>query len=202
MLLTVLALVGVGVIGASGALAAVRARLDLFGVVVLAMVTALGGGIARDVLLAIRPPTSLVDWRNLVVSGGAGLAVFWLHPHVARLRKAVLLADAVGLGLFTTASTVTALDHGAPMHTACLIGMIGGIGGGVLRDVLLREIPFVLRKEIYALAALPGAMVVTLGARFALPAGPVSLVGAALICTVRVLALWRHWNAPIAGGDG
>ncbi|MGO1050946.1 trimeric intracellular cation channel family protein [Crossiella sp. CA198] len=196
MLLTVLELVGIAVFAASGALAAVRARLDVFGVVVLAMTTALGGGIIRDVLLGIHPPTALRTWPYLLVSAATGLLVFAFHPQVAKLRRAVLLADAVGLGLFTTGGTTTALAAGVPVYTACLIGMTTGIGGGALRDLLLREIPTVLRQEIYAVAALTGAIVVAIGHRLSLPAGPTAVVAAALICGLRLLALWRRWDAP------
>lgn len=203
MLLVVLELAGLAVFAASGALAAVRARLDVFGVVVLGLTTALGGGIVRDVLLGITPPTTLRDWPYLVVPVAAALAVFAWHPQVARLRRAVLAADAVGLGLFTVSGTATALARGAPPYTACLIGMTAGIGGGVLRDLLLREIPLVLRKEIYALAALAGGVVVVVGARAGLPAAPVAAAGAVLVVAVRMLALWRRWNAPVAPGvDG
>nr|WP_042190452.1 trimeric intracellular cation channel family protein [Kibdelosporangium sp. MJ126-NF4]CEL19349.1 hypothetical protein [Kibdelosporangium sp. MJ126-NF4]CTQ94852.1 hypothetical protein [Kibdelosporangium sp. MJ126-NF4] len=200
MLLVVLDLLGIAVFATSGALAGVRARLDTFGVVVLGMTTALGGGIIRDVLLGIHPPTTLRDWRYLLVPVVTSLVVFWLHPKFAKLRRGVLLADAVGLGLFTVTGTATALAHDVPAYTACLIGMTTGIGGGALRDVLLREIPMVLRKEIYALAALAGGAVVVLGARLGLPAAPTAVVGAALIVTIRLIALWRRWNAPVAPG--
>ncbi|HEX3783146.1 MAG TPA: TRIC cation channel family protein [Pseudonocardiaceae bacterium] len=200
MLLSVLSLVGVAVFAASGALAAARARLDVFGVVVLGLTTALGGGVIRDVLLGVHPPSSLRSWPNLLVPAVTSLLVFWLHPQVARLRKAMLLADAVGLGLFVTAGTTTALSLGAPSYTACLIGMTSGIGGGAIRDVLLRVVPLVLRKEIYALAALAGAVVVVVGDWLRLPSGPVVVLGSAIVVAVRVLALWRSWNAPTAPG--
>ncbi|MET0235358.1 MAG: trimeric intracellular cation channel family protein [Kibdelosporangium sp.] len=202
MLLILLDLAGIAVFAASGALAAVRARLDTFGVVVLGMTTALGGGIIRDVLLGVHPPMTLRDWRYLLVPVVTSLLVFWLHPQFVRLRRGVLLADAVGLGLFTVSGTATALAAGVPSYTACLIGMTAGIGGGALRDVLLREIPMVLRKEIYALAALAGGVVVVVGAKLGLPGGPVAIVGAVLIVTIRVVALWRRWNAPVARGIG
>ncbi|GAA3846865.1 TRIC cation channel family protein [Saccharothrix violaceirubra] len=197
-MLTALELIGIAVFAASGALAAVRARLDVFGVIVLALTTALGGGLTRDVLLGVHPPTALVTWPYLAVAGGTGLVVFWYHPTVAKLRRSVLLLDAIGLGLFVTAGTTTALLLGTPEYTACLIGVVTGIGGGVLRDVLLREIPLVLRQEIYAVAALGGALVVVLGHVAGLPAGPVSILASALIAGVRLLALWRRWNAPTA----
>lgn len=185
---------------ASGALAAVRARLDVFGVVVLGLTTALGGGVIRDVLLGIHPPTSLRRWPYLLVPVVAALVVFVFHPQFARLRRAVLLADAVGLGLFTVSGTATALATDVPAYTACLIGMTAGIGGGALRDLLLREIPMVLRREIYALAALAGAVFVVAATRAGLPAALVTVIGAALVVTVRLVTVWRQWNAPVARG--
>ncbi|APU18695.1 trimeric intracellular cation channel family protein [Actinoalloteichus sp. GBA129-24] len=196
-MLLVLEFLGVAAFAVSGALAAVRARLDLFGVVVLGMVTALGGGVIRDLMLDVHPPTTLQDWRYLLVSGAAGLLAFQFHPQLARLRRAVLLADAVGLGLFVTSGTATALALGAPVYTSCLIGLITGIGGGILRDLLLREVPLVLRREIYAVAALVGTVVVGAGEMLGLPAGPVVLIGSTLVVGLRVLALWRRWNAPL-----
>ncbi|WP_040407175.1 trimeric intracellular cation channel family protein [Amycolatopsis nigrescens] len=193
-------MVGLVAFAASGALAAVRARLDLFGVVVLGLTTALGGGIIRDVLLGVHPPVTLRTWPYLAVGAATALLVFAFHPQVARLRRAVLLADALGLGVFATAGTSTALAAGTPVYTACLIGMTTGIGGGALRDLLLREIPLVLRKEIYAVAALAGAVLVGLGQLLRLPPGPVTVVAAVTVVAIRVLALWRRWNAPVARG--
>ncbi len=200
MLLIALELIGIAVFAASGALAAVRAKLDVFGVVILALTTALGGGIIRDVLLGVHPPTGLRTWPYLLVAGGTGVIVFWFHPQVAKLRRSVLLLDAVGLGLFVTSGTTTALTLGAPPYAACLIGMTTGIGGGAVRDLLLREIPLVLRREIYAVAALAGAVVVAVGEWAGLPKGLVALTGASIIIVIRLVALWRKWNAPVARG--
>ncbi|GAA3576251.1 TRIC cation channel family protein [Amycolatopsis ultiminotia] len=198
MLLIALEFLGLVAFAASGALAAVRARLDVFGVIVLGLTTALGGGIIRDVLLGITPPTSLRNWPYLAVCAATALIVFAFHPQVARLRRAVLLADALGLGVFATAGTTVALNEGATVYAACLIGMTSGIGGGAVRDLLLREIPLVLRKEIYAVAALTGAVCVGVGHALRLPAGPVTVVAAAAVVTIRVVSLWRQWNAPVA----
>ncbi|MHA6784350.1 trimeric intracellular cation channel family protein [Pseudonocardia saturnea] len=197
--LIALDLLGVAVFAASGALAAVHARLDVFGVMVLAAVTALGGGVVRDVLLGVTPPSTLRQWPYLVVPAVVALLVFRWHPAVARLRRGVQLADAFGLALFVTTGTAVALDSGAPAITAALVGVITGVGGGVLRDVLLNEIPTVLRREIYALAAAAGAIVVVVGDAVGLPQLPVTLAAALLVAGVRVLALWRRWNAPVAG---
>ena len=150
-------------------------------------------------LLGVHPVTALVTWPWLAVTGVTGLVVFLFHPTVARLRRSVLLLDALGLGLFVTAGTTTALDLGAPPYAACLVGMTTGIGGGALRDLLLREIPLVLRREIYAVAALAGAVVVVLGHQLGLLAAVVSPVGSALIVGLRLLSLWRDWNAPVPG---
>jgi uncharacterized membrane protein YeiH len=189
-------LVGIAVFAASGALAAVRAHLDVFGVVVIGMTTALGGGVIRDVLLGIHPPTSLANWRFLAICAAVSLLVFFFHPQVARLRKSMLILDAAGLGLFTTSATATALAHGVPTYTAVLIGMTSGIGGGALRDVLLRQIPLVLRKEIYAVAGLVGATIVAGSWALHLPDTPLTLIGAVATFGIRILALWRKWNAP------
>ena len=200
MLLTALEFLGLVAFAASGALAAVRARLDVFGVVVVGLTPALGGGVIRDVLLGIHPPTTLRNWPYLAVCAGTALVVFVFHPQVARLRRGVLLADALGLGVFATAGTTTALNAGATVYAACLIGMTTGIGGGAVRDLLLREIPLVLRKEIYAVAALAGSALVAVGHSVQLPEGVVTVVAAAVVVSVRMVALWRHWNAPVARG--
>jgi uncharacterized membrane protein YeiH len=195
--LLVLDLLGVAVFAASGALAAVHARLDVFGVIVLAAVTALGGGIVRDVLLGVTPPSTLRQWPYLVVPAVVALLVFRWHPAVARLRRAVQLADALGLALFVVTGTTVALRTGAPAITCALVGVITGVGGGVLRDLLRGEIPTVLRREIYALAAAVGAVVVVAGDAVGLPALPVALGAAVLVAGTRLLALWRRWNAPV-----
>lgn len=191
-------LVGVFVFALSGALAAVRARLDLFGVVVVATVTALGGGIVRDTLLAQNPPYALRHWPYLVVPVVAAAVVFGWHPHVARLRKLVLVLDAAGLGLFTVTATQNSLQTGLGVAAASMIGVTTGIGGGVIRDVLLRQIPVVLQREIYAVAALMGAGLVCLGSAMHQLHAPWLIATAAVVFAVRMLALVRHWSAPTA----
>jgi len=197
-MLVALEFLGLVAFAASGALAAVRARLDVFGVIVLGLTTALGGGIIRDVLLGVHPPTTLRTWPYLTAGAVTALLVFVFHPQVARLRRPMLVADAIGLGLFATSGTAVALALDAPVYTACLIGMTTGIGGGAIRDLLLREIPLVLRREIYALAALLGALLVGAGHLLHLPETPVLAVASAVVVAVRLLALWRQWHAPVA----
>ena len=193
-------LTGVAVFAASGASAAVAKRLDLFGVVFVGFVASLGGGILRDLVIDAAPPLAFADWRYPVTAAVTSAVVFRLHPQLARLRTTVLVLDAAGLGLFTVTGTLAALTAGVPAVGACLIGMLTGIGGGLGRDLLTGEIPVVLRREIYAVAALAGAVAVV-GLDLARLAGPGPLIGAALfVFAVRLVALRRRWSAPVAPG--
>jgi uncharacterized membrane protein YeiH len=194
-------LLGVAVFAASGASAAVAKRLDIFGVGFVGMVTALGGGIVRDLLIGAVPPYAFTHWPYLAVALGAALTLFWFHPHFLRLRRTVLVLDAAGLGLFTVTGTLDALKVGVPAFGACLIGMIAGVGGGLLRDVLTGEIPIVLRREIYAVAALLGAVLVVPLYRVHVAQAVLIPLAAVLIFGVRLLALYRHWTSPTPRGD-
>jgi uncharacterized membrane protein YeiH len=191
-------LVGVAVFAASGASAAIAKRLDLFGVAFVGFVAALGGGIVRDLVIGAVPPLAFADWRYPVTAVLASIAVFRLHPQLTRLRRTVLLLDAAGLGLFTVTGTLKALNAGVPPVGACLIGMLTAIGGGLARDLLTGEIPVVLQRDIYAIVALGGAILVTVLHGLDL-ASPVPLAVAAVVMTgLRLLALRRRWSAPIA----
>jgi uncharacterized membrane protein YeiH len=191
-------LIGVAVFAASGASAGVAKRLDLFGVAFVGFAAALGGGILRDVVIGAVPPLAFADWRYAVTAVAASMAAFWLHPALHRVRRTVLVLDAAGLGLFTVTGTLKALEAGVPAVGACLVGMLTAIGGGVIRDLLTGEIPVVLQKEIYAVVALCGAVLVTVLYRLELT-GVVPLVAAAGSMTgLRILALYRRWSAPIA----
>jgi uncharacterized membrane protein YeiH len=191
-------LVGVAVFAASGASAGIAKRLDLFGIAFVGFVAALGGGIVRDLVIDAVPPLAFGDWRYAVTAVVASLAVFWLHPQLSRWRRAVLLLDAAGLGLFTVTGTLKALDAGVPAVGACLIGMLTAIGGGLARDLLTGEIPAVLQRDIYAVAALGGAILVTI-LRGAGVVDPLTMTASALLITgVRLVALYRRWSAPVA----
>src|SRR6201987_5258199 len=163
-LLLVLDLIGTFVFALSGATGGVKSRLDLFGVLVLSYAAGNAGGIARDLLIGAVPPAAISDWRYLAVSLLAGIITFWRPSVIDRLRSPVLLFDAAGLGLFAVAGTQKALAFGLHPVMAALLGMLTGIGGGMTRDVLLAEIPIVLRADLYAVAALAGAAVVIIGA--------------------------------------
>jgi uncharacterized membrane protein YeiH len=199
--ITLLDFIGTFAFAISGALVAVRHRLDLFGVLVLSFAAATAGGIVRDVLLGATPPTSIVAWRYLAVSMLAGLLTFYRHQQVERMRNPVQWFDAVGLALFAVLGADKALAAGLGPVGAIMLGILTGIGGGITRDVLVAEVPHVLRRELYAVAALAGATVVVAGDAFALPSAPVAVVGAVLCFTVRWLAIRRGWRLPVSGDD-
>ena len=199
-LLKVLDLLGVSVFAVSGAALAVEKRLDLFGVVVLSVVTALGGGLLRDVLLGETPPVALRESRYLVVALIAGLVVFLSSTGVHRVARLVLVFDAAGLGLFVATGTAKALHAGLGAVPAVTLGCLTGIGGGILRDVLVAEVPVVLRRELYAVPAILGAAVVTTGDRLSADASVTAALAAVVVFVVRVLAVWRDWHFPVARG--
>jgi uncharacterized membrane protein YeiH len=189
---------GTFVFALSGATAAVRHRLDLFGVLVLSFVAGNSGGIARDVMIGAVPPAALSDWRYVAVSILAGLITFSWYRIINRLRSPVLVFDAAGLALFAVSGAGKALAFHAGPVGATLLGMLTGIGGGMARDVLVREIPTVLRTELYAVAALVGAAVVVMGRVLLIPSGAAAAVGAALCFGLRFMAIRRGWQLPIA----
>ena len=195
----VLDLVGTFAFAISGATMGVRKRLDLFGVLVLAFAAATAGGIVRDVVIGALPPAALADWRYLAVSLLAGALTFYAHERVERLRNPVQLFDAVGLGLFAVSGAGKALAFGLGPSGAVLLGMLSGIGGGIARDALVAEIPSVLRRELYAVAALLGAACVVAGDLAGLPSAPVAVAGAVACFLLRYFAIRRAWRLPVAG---
>jgi uncharacterized membrane protein YeiH len=197
-LVVALDLGGTFVFALSGAMAGVKHRLDLFGVLVLSFAAATSGGIARDVLIGAVPPAAISDWRYLAASLLAGLITFRWHPIVNRLRSPVLVFDAAGLALFAVSGAQKALAFYLSPGAAVLLGMLTGIGGGMARDVLVAEVPTVLRAELYAVAALAGAAVVVIGDLLQLPSAPVTIAGAALCFGLRLVAIRRGWQLPIA----
>ncbi|QNG17814.1 trimeric intracellular cation channel family protein [Rhodococcus triatomae] len=196
MLLRILELVGIAAFAASGALVGVTKRLDIFGVCVVGVFTGVGGGIVRDVLLGIHPPTALGSWPILGTAFGISLLVFYVHFAVHRLRREILVLDAVGMGLFASTGAVIALDHGAGPLASCLIGGTAAIGGGVLRDVLVNEVPLLLQKDLYAVPALIAAALVVAVSESGAPNNIALVVGTVFATTLRLLALWRHWSLP------
>ncbi|HEX2825836.1 MAG TPA: trimeric intracellular cation channel family protein [Burkholderiales bacterium] len=199
--LTLLDFVGTFVFALSGAVAAVRRELDLFGVLVLSFVAASVGGILRDLLIGAIPPATLVDWRYLVIAVCAGILTFYCPSLIRKLRNPVQLFDAAGLALFAVTGAQKALFYGLDAPMAALLGMLTGIGGGMARDVLLREIPTVLRAELYAVAALAGASIVVVGDLLGTPPGVTTLTGAVVCLGLRLGSLYRGWHLPRARSD-
>lgn len=198
--LVVLDLLGIFVFAVSGALVGVRKHLDLFGILVLAGATGLGGGFVRDVLIDATPPAALADWRYLVVPVAAGLLVFRFHPAVGRMERGVAVFDAFGLALFCVTGALKAVEHGLGPVPGALMGMVTAIGGGMLRDVLAGRVPVVFRGDLYATPALAGAAVAVLVERAGLPVLVPALLGASLCLVWRLLAMWRDWQAPLPTG--
>lgn len=197
-LVLVLDIVGTFVFALAGATAGVRRQLDIFGVLVLSFAAASAGGIVRDLLIGAVPPAAISDWRYLATSLFAGLITFRWYPIIERLRNPVLMFDAMGLALFAVSGAQKALAFGLNPIMAALLGMLTGIGGGMLRDILLAQVPSVLRSDFYAVAALAGASVVVIGSLFALPPIPMALAGAILCFTLRMMAIRFGWHLPQA----
>ncbi|MGY2074312.1 trimeric intracellular cation channel family protein [Blastococcus sp. SYSU DS0828] len=198
----ILDLIGVFAFAVSGALMAISRDYDVVGIAILAVVTALGGGIVRDLVLGDTPPPAFSRWQYLVVALAAAAVTSVAHPWLARLSRPLLVFDAAGLGLFCVAGTEKALDHGLAPVAAALLGVTTAVGGGVLRDVLARETPALFRadSELYAVPAVVGALVVGVASTFDADGPALGAGVAAAIFVVRVLALQRHWRGPRARG--
>jgi uncharacterized membrane protein YeiH len=193
---------GTFVFALSGAVLAIQKRFDIFGTLFLSFVAGVVGGITRDVLIGAVPPATIANWHDFAIAIGGGLLTFFVYPTVQSLRRPVLLLDAIGLALFAVTGAQKAISYGINPVMAAVLGMISGIGGGMTRDVLAREVPFVLREDIYAVAALAAGAVVSLGSMLGLqPLYPV-LLGAAVCIWLRMMAIFCGWRAPIARWGG
>jgi uncharacterized membrane protein YeiH len=197
--LVALDLLGTFVFALSGAAAGVRSRLDLFGLLVLAFAAGNAGGIMRDLLIGSVPPSAISDWRFLGISLLAGLVTFFWHPDIDIRRRPVLLFDGAGLALFAVTGTQKALAAGLHPVMAALMGMLTGIGGGMLRDILVNQTPAVLKSDLYAVAALAAGLVVVVGDAMHYPSFTVMIAGALLCFWLRVMAIMRGWHLPVAG---
>jgi uncharacterized membrane protein YeiH len=189
---------GTFVFAIEGALAAMHGGLDLFGVMVLAFATALGGGVTRDVLIGATPPRAIADWRYPATAFLAGTIAFVAHQFIHLVpNDALITLDAAGLSLFAVAGTEKALQYGIPPVIAPLLGTITGVGGGTIRDIFLTQVPGVLRVDIYATAALAGSIVLVAITRAGRPRWAAVIGG--LVCFVlRMLAVRYHWQLPHA----
>jgi uncharacterized membrane protein YeiH len=194
----VLDLCGTFVFALSGAMAGIKHRFDIFGVLVLSFAAANVGGITRDLLIGAVPPPGISDWRYIAVPMLAGLITFYSGAVVDRVRDSVQIFDAGGLALFAVSGAQKALDFQLGPVTAMLLGMLTGIGGGMVRDVLSAEAPAVMRGDVYAVAALAGAAVVVVGRMLQFPSTAATIVGAVLCFALRFIAIRRGWQLPVA----
>lgn len=193
----VMELVGVFVGALSGGLAAVRKGFDIFGILVLAWAAGLGGGIMRDVLIGAIPPVGISQWEFIATACAAGLVTWALHPRLGRVRRFILVLDAGALALFTVVGTVKALEHGTGATAAVCAGVITGVGGGVLRDLLTAEVPVVLHhRQLYAIPSLLGAVVTVVLWRGGALATATAVVAVLVVFVLRVVALRFRLEAP------
>ncbi|MDX3231038.1 trimeric intracellular cation channel family protein [Streptomyces sp. ME19-01-6] len=195
-----LELVGIFVFAISGALLGVRKNFDVFGMAVLAEVTALGGGVFRDLVIGAVPPAAFTDLGYFIAPLVATAIVFFLHPEVERITAAVGVFDAAGLGLFCVTGTVKAYDHGLGLTFCAVLGMTTAIGGGVLRDLLAHEVPSLLRwdRDLYAVPAMVGATIAAFLIHYGALTGATSALAAAVAFLVRLMAMRFGWRAPRA----
>jgi uncharacterized membrane protein YeiH len=193
-------LAGTLLLGVEGANLAVSGSLDFFGVMVLALSTALAGGIIRDVLIGAVPPDSLRDWRYSAAAFLGGGLTFFMHHFVEAIpANLIMVLDAGGLAFLAVAGTLKALDYKMHALIAVLLGTITGVGGGVLGEMMMARIPAVLRVDIYATAALTGAIVMVVARRLKLSPTWAALLGGTVCFLLRVISAWEHWNLPRIG---
>ncbi len=196
-LLLAIDLVGTALFAAEGASVAAQARLDLLGMLVLAFVTALGGGIVRDLLIGDVPPGAIRNWHYATVALAAGSMVFLLHTFIPGMNHwLVTTLDAAGLSFFAISGATKALDFKLNPLLATMMGGITGVGGGTIRDLLIGQVPKVLRADIYAAAALFGAAITVLCLRYKVSPVIASSTGIAGCFALRMLAVYHHWNLP------
>jgi uncharacterized membrane protein YeiH len=196
-LLSAVDLAGTFLFAVEGATAAIAGHLDLLGIMVLSFATALAGGVIRDVLIGAVPPEAFQNWRYSVVAFTAAGFVFVLHHSVQQVPGTLLMVlDAAGLGLFAVAGTEKALVFGIHPLIAIQMGAITAVGGGMVRDILLAQVPVVLRAEVYATAALLGSAVLILCRRLKLSPTWAAVLGGTVCFLLRVVSVLQHWNLP------
>lgn len=190
-------LMGTLLFAVEGAIIATRGGLDLLGVMVVSFISALGGGVIRDLLIGATPPSAIRDWRYPALTFLAGSWAFIFHSTAQSFTgPLVTTLDAAGLALFAVAGAEKATNYGIKPFVAALMGAITGVGGGVVRDILLAKVPAVLVVDIYATAAFLGAAVLVCLRHLGWRSGTAALTGGAVCFVVRILAVWQNWQLP------
>jgi uncharacterized membrane protein YeiH len=190
-------LAGTAVFAVEGAIAAMRAQLDLLGVLVIAFIVALGGGVTRDLLIGATPPKAVADWRYPALAFAMGGLAFVLHAQVLSWSGSTLIVlDAAGLALFAVAGAQKALNFGISPFVAMLMGTITGVGGGVIRDIVLARVPVVLQADLYASSAFVGAAVLIVGRRCGVSPVAAALLAGAACLMLRLVSVHFGWQLP------
>ena len=188
--------IGVFVFALSGGLVAVKKGFDIVGVLVLAGAAALGGGILRDLLIGSVPPVGITDWRLLSAAALGGLVTFIYQPGVERVSRFVRVLDVGGLAAFAVSGSLKAVTFGVAPIACVLVGVITAIGGGMIRDLLAGQVPEVLRRELYALPAALGAVIVVVAGELGALHDWVLWMAVALVFGVRIISVRLDLNAP------
>lgn len=202
---SILEIVGTVAFSASGALIAMKKKMDLLGVIVLGIVTAVGGGILRDVILGLTPPLAFRDPLSAIIAIATSVMLFipWIRRRLMRKERlfdySLFFMDSIGLGIFTVMGVWNAIEHASQDSTFLLVfvGVLSGVGGGMIRDVLAGDMPFVFVKHIYACASIVGALCCVL-LHSILPDYIGMLTGSTMVFLIRILAAHFHWNLPKA----
>ncbi|BCS55339.1 trimeric intracellular cation channel family protein [Geobacter sp. SVR] len=200
-LLYTLDLLGTAAFAASGALAGIRREMDLFGVLVLGMVTATGGGTLRDLFLGDTPPFIFKNETYLYLSIAVSLAIFVFHRRLGFIHHPLSYFDAIGLGTFVVIGTGKALDFKIGFLGAVMMGVMTATTGGMIRDMLSNQVPLILQKEVYASACVVGGILLTLLHHTPLPRPWALLLSAAIVIVLRLLAIRYNWSLPRARRD-
>ncbi|UMG91825.1 trimeric intracellular cation channel family protein [Nocardioides sp. TF02-7] len=191
-------LTGVFAFALNGALTAIRVvRLDVVGVITLGMITALGGGIVRDIFIDDLPPATFSDWRYLSVAATGSLVAFLFGTRLDRWVNPIMVLDAAGLSLFAVAGALKTLEFGGGPAQAVILGTVTAVGGGTIRDVLVGRVPVVLRSELYAIPALAGALSMLVAIELGAAEVPAAIGGASLCLVVRLLGVHFRLEAPV-----
>ena len=180
----------------SGALVGVRHNLDLLGVLVVGLATGIGGGVIRDMILGVHPPVSFTHWPYWTTALVGSLAVFFFHPRLSKIRTFEIVFDALGLGIFSAYGAAIASQSGVGFITAVFVGTVVSIGGGLIRDVLVNDVPGVLTHELYAVSAILGATVATVITQFTGHLLIAATVGGVLAIALRLTSYARGWHLP------
>lgn len=196
MILHYFFLLGISVEAISGAIAAGRKRMDFFGVILIGCVAGLGGGTIRDIVFNTHPISWVANPHYLLYTSGFALLTICIPAELTRVTKLFLVLDALGLGAFTIIGTQKLLENGMPEVVAILGGLVTGISGGMLRDILCNDIPLVLRNELYAVIALAGAILYVMLEHFKLSHDLNITITVLSIFIARLLAIWLHIDVP------